>query len=217
MRAPLVVGVAVLVVLAGCGAIHPQTQSESSSEPTAHETPSTATATDTATTPDSTATSTTSPEPLFAFDELSNESRKSFRRLLDAQHVESPEPLFGPRIADQHYTTFYITYEGDTYEIRHQRQSQESKTCLQDLTPVPNDTIDDGSQVGDYQNLSSDGQRLFDRVANGTDGDTCYDPSSYLLAGYSHVLHEGTYYRLVELQGSSYVYTYSLENVTDET
>lgn len=216
MRTSLAVGVAILVALAGCSATSPQPAANPTTKTTTNQPPSTSTTTDSTATTTTATTPTSTAVPRFAYENLSDESRNDFERLRAAGHIESPDPLFGPRIADQHYNTFHITYNGSTYEIRHQRQSEESQTCLLGLGAVSNDTVDD-DQVEAYQNLSSDGQRLFDRVANGTDSDTCYDPSSYPLRGLSYVRVDGTYYSLVEQHGSTYVYVYSLENVSEDT
>lgn len=199
------VALALLVLLAGCVATGPATTTDATQ-------PSTSTTTATTEAPTNSQSTTTS-APHFAYENLSTESQTDFARLRSKQHIESPEPLFGPRIADRHLTTVYVTHDDTTYEIRHQRQTRESKTCLQALEPVSNDTIGDGDQVAHYGNLSTDGQRLFDRVANGTgtETNTCYDPTNYPLREPSHILHNGTYYSLVEMHGSSYVYVYWLE------
>lgn len=201
---------ALLVVLAGCtsGGPPPTTQTTTPTED------STARATTTEEPTTTTVTATPADrKPRFRYQELSNESQRHFHLLLEQGHVERPDPLFGPRIADQHYTTFYVTYEGTTYEIRHQRQTRESKTCLQNLEPVDNDTIDSDDLLGHHPNLTTDGQRLVDRVLNGSENETCYDPTEYPLLDYDYVRKNGTTYSLIEMHGSSYVYAYWIEPV----
>lgn len=217
--------IALLVTLAGCGATGPgldapsgTTATATTSTTTVTTTTATTTSTTTATTTTPTTPTTTTREPSFAYRNLSNESQTDFQQLLDAEHVESPDPLFGPRIADQHYTRFTITYEHTTYEIRHQRQTRESKTCLLDLDPVENTSVDadDGDELFHYRNLSTDGQRLVNRVLNDSDDEPCYDPTDYPLLDHSHVRTNGTTYSLVEMHGSSYVYAYWIEPVDED-
>lgn len=210
MRVPSTLALALLVVLAGCASGGPSatTQTTTPTEDTATR----ATTTEEPTTMTAPATP-TGRQPHFRYQELLNESQRHFHLLLEQGHVERPDALFGPRIADQHYTTVYVTYQGTTYEIQHQRQTRDSKTCLQNLKPVDNDTLDSDDQLGHYRNLSGDGQRLVDQVLNSSENKTCYDPTDYPLLDYDSVRKNGTTYSLVEMHGSSYVYAYWIKPV----
>lgn len=208
---PTIVAIVVVVVMAGCLGGSPASPQTTSTTTISTTKPTTATTTTTRT------ATTSASAPVFDYGNLSRQSRADFRRLLSNGSVDSPDPLFGPRIVDEHYDTFAVEYDGTEYEIRHQRRQTETRVCLQSVEPVENASIGDGDVVGTYANLSDDAQHLFDRVAAGNDTDTCYDPSHYPLSGYTHIKHEGTYYGLVEMHGSTYTYHYSISRPTATT
>lgn len=148
--------------------------------------------------------------PLFEYQNLTNQSKRAFQRLLDAEHVTAKDPLFGPRIDEGNYNLIRVRYDGTIYEIRHQRQRKDTRTCLQGLTRVPASRIGDDDFVANYSNLTADARSLFDRVHAGNQTDTCYRPENYPLANYTHVEHRGTYYQLNELQGSTAIFVYEI-------
>lgn len=167
---------------------------------------------------DSKTNSTTTPESdhlreskVFEYTNLSNESQQDFKRLLAARSMNTTDPLFSSRIEDEHYNLIYIRYNGTIYEIRHQAQRKEHRTCLQEVDQVNESTIGEDDQVGRYPHLSNTSQSLFDSIRTNASSSICYSPSEYPLTDYTHIKYNGSYYRLVELQGTVQIYKYRLD------
>lgn len=200
LRPSLAVTVLVLVV-AGCSGAGNGTGPDVS--PTA--TPATATQTTSATTQPETDDS-LRVSPVYEYQNLSTESREDFHFVLEQGTVETESKLFGPRIAAENFNVIRVRYDGRVVRIRHQYQQRESKTCLQNVSEVPESSVDADDTTA-YENLSSEGRETFLAVLSGNASSVCYDPGAYPIFD-SYVEYGGEYYALSELHGSTAVYYY---------
>lgn len=91
--------------------------------------------------------------PVFEYERLSGESRRDFPLVLRRGPVTTAEPLFAPRIAEEHYDLVRVRYDGSVVVIRHQVRSRETRTRLRAVSEVSESAVGEDAAVGNYSNL----------------------------------------------------------------
>lgn len=78
-------------------------------------------------------------------------------------------------------------------------------------------TVGESDRVGNYSNLSPEAKELSRSVAGRNASGICHPPTEYPLRNYTIVEYRGSYYSLSELQATTTVYHYRVQDTANVT
>lgn len=94
--------------------------------------------------------------------------------------------------------TTHLRYDGTRYALSWRRGGYRAEYSLNEVEPANASTVEPGDDVAAYEDLSEDGQRLFDAALAGEPSGS-YNSTAFPgeLTHVDYVVHEGTHYRLL--------------------
>jgi len=98
--------------------------------------------------------------------------------------------------------TTHLRHDGTRYALSWRRGGYRAEYALNEVEPVNATTVELGDAVADYEDLSDEGQQLFDAALAGEPSGS-YNSTAFPgeLTHVDYVVFEGTHYRLLVVHG----------------